>query len=239
MIDCLRFIEESKPLFNDYEIIDSKFQSVSYLPRVKGSCIAIAGTYFLNCQYKNEIYQEYFYLVVICDKTNHFVLPIVWLPNEHRPYKFEHMYTDNTCCLGTIHDIITIWGKEQRAEKFFSDIIDVFLINLLCVRRTGKCATGEQPHRYEGLKSYYSICLNMTMDECERALPILFERVNENRFNISGHNFCPCGGGERLRHCHSKSINEFFNSLYENKELRAAFIQDLSGYLGKGAIHNG
>lgn len=89
----------------------------------KGSFTAIAGEYFLNREFNEKIYQQIFYLVVIVDKTGQLSIPIVYLPKEQRPYKFEHLYKDNSCCLGLTHELIGIWGEKQSAIDFFEKII--------------------------------------------------------------------------------------------------------------------
>ena len=120
------FIEEAGALFENYCILD---KTDMQLNTGKGSFTAIAGEYFLNREFKGKIYQCIFYLVVIVDKTGQLSIPIVYLPKEQRPYKFEHLYKDNSCCLGLTHELIGIWGEKQSAIDFFEKIIDPFLIN--------------------------------------------------------------------------------------------------------------
>ena len=228
-MDCDLFIEEAGALFENYRILD---KSEIKLNTGKGSVIAIAGEYFLNREFESTVYQHSFYLVVLIDRTKQLSIPIVWLPKEKRPYKFEHLYPDNTCCLGLTHEVIEIWGEKQSAKDFFEKIIDPFLINLLCCRYSGKCATGERPHGEYGVVDYYKNLLGMTAIECKNALPYLYRKTMRDEL-AKGHNPCPCGSGEKLRHCHREKINQFLNHLYANKTLKKAFIQDVANYIEK------
>lgn len=169
-------------------------------------------------------------MVVLADRTKSFVLPIVWLPHEKRPFGFEHLYTDNTCCLGLTHEIISIWGSKQSAQEFFDNVVDIFLINLLAFRRNGKCATDERPHAEVGICDYYKNLFGMTAAECLNSLPYLFQKVSRSEF-AKGHNLCPCGSNKKLRHCHGEQINSFIKSLYSNMELKKAFLQDIRGLM--------
>lgn len=223
------FIEEAGALFENYCILD---KTDMQLDTGKGSFTAIAGEYFLNREFNEKIYQHIFYLVVIVDKTGQLSIPIVYLPKEQRPYKFEHLYKDNSCCLGLTHELIGIWGEKQSAIDFFEKIIDPFLINLLSCRNTGKCATEERPHGEDGLADYYKDLLGMTAIECKNALFYLYQKVRRGEL-AKGHNPCPCGSGKKLRHCHGKQINEFLNHLYVNRIFQKAFIQDVAGYIEK------
>ena len=231
------FIEEARPLFENYRILDSNAVNALKINVGKGSFIAIAGEYFLNCNIKEDIYQHTFYLVVLLDKTKHFVLPIVWLPYEKIPWKFEHVYSDKTCCLGLTYEVLKIWGEEQTAQDFFEKIIDVFLINLLSFRNKGKCVTGERPHGEAGLIDYYKDLFDMTADEFRNALPYIYRKVIRKEF-AKGHNLCPCGNKEIVRRCHGEKINSFLDNLYASNELKEGFIQDTKVYFER-RLNNG
>lgn len=111
-MNCEIFIEEAGALYENYCKMDS--ESIKSLPikTIHGSFLAIKGLYFLNREFDGRVYQANFDLVVILDRTGRFSVPIVWLPNEQRPYKFEHLYNDNTCCLGLAFEVIKIWGQK-------------------------------------------------------------------------------------------------------------------------------
>jgi hypothetical protein len=232
MQDYNVFINEASVLFEKYIILDSCAVDSLDLKRCKGSFIAIAGAYFLNRQFGDEVYQHTFNMVVLLDRSKRLVLPIVWLPCEEKPARFEHLYADKTCCLGLTHEVISIWGDKQLAKDFFDKIVDIFLINLLSFRQIGKCATEERPHAEAGIIDYYKDLIGMTATECRNALPYLHQKVSCNEL-AKGHNPCPCGGGKILRHCHGEQINSFLNDLYSNKELKKAFLQDNGSQMEK------
>jgi hypothetical protein len=233
MRDVNKFVEEFKPFFEKCRVIDSNLTDNELdkirLRRSKGSFIAVAGKYYLNREYAGMPYQQYFDLCVLVDKKNVFIVPIVFLPNETRPDNFEHLYTDNTCCLGTTHELITIWGETQSAEIFFYNIIDVFLINLISFRESGKCATEDRPHGLEGLVDYYKDILTMSPEETIVALIHLYYKLR-NKNTIKGHHECLCGKREIIRKCHPAIIN-FLSELDRNPNLKDAFLYDMRGHM--------
>ena len=226
MKDYNKFIEEAKPLFERYLIIESK--DGTSLPIKTSSFIAIVGDYFLNREFNGKYFQHTFKLVIILDRTGEFVIPIVWLPDEKRPYGFEHMYKNNTCCLGLTHEIVSIWGENQTAYEFFDRILDIFLVNFLSYRLYRHCVTDERPHGTVGIVDYYKDIFCMDEGECYKTLLYLYNKVIRNEY-AKGHNKCPCGSGKNIRNCHVAQFNNFLDCLYSNTELKKAFIQDLQG----------
>ena len=221
------FIEESKVFFDSYEVIigdksnfPSRFKNASF--------VGIAGKYYLNRTYQNELYQDEFNLVVIVDKSGQFLVPIVWLPKETIPFGFEHVYQDKTCCLGVTHELISIWGKDQTAKDFFDKIVDTFLINYLSYKNNKVCITGDRPHGKLGITDYYKKFFNVNSEQCENILRYINIKAKKKEY-AKGHNQCPCESGNILRKCHGEQINTFINSLYADKRLLEAFEKDMVG----------
>ncbi len=226
------FIEEACALFESYTIFDGEKVKKLKLSRCDNSFVGIGGEYYLNRILNGELYQHYFDIVILIDKTNHFIIPIVWLPNEKKPYGFEHMYSDNTCCLGLTHEIILIWGKEQSAKDFFEKIVDIFLINLISYRNTKRCATPDRPHGEQGILEYYGEILDIRLDKCLKALNYIYDKVKRG-IVAKGHHLCPCESGKRMRECHGQKIYSFINDLNNNPELKAGFFLDVRFIIDK------
>lgn len=229
------FINEAQALFEKCYFLNKDAVNNLNLRHCKGSFLAIRGEYYLNRVFNGRIYQHYFDLVILIDKMNHFVIPIIYLPNEIKPYGFEHMYPDNTCCLGLAHEIIQIWGKEQLAEDFFEKIVNIFLINLLSYRLSKRCVTEERPHNKEGVIDYYGELLGINGQECLNTLIYIYTKVKHNEL-ARGHNLCPCKSGKILRNCHFFQIANFINSLNINPELKGGFLQDINSLIRSKSV---
>lgn len=229
MKDYNKFLIEVGALFERYSLLNTVEVNNLNLSRCRNSFIGIRGQYYLNCSFKGKAYQKLFDITILIDKTGHSSIPILLLRNERKPPEFEHIYKDNTCCLGLTHEIISIWGEEQSAIVFFEKIINIFLINLISFQNYKKCATEERPHGVTGLLEYYAEVLIMSIKGCENTLPYILKRIKRKEY-AKGHNICPCGSGRIIRNCHSSQINTFIKNLNSNPELRAGFLQDIREY---------
>ena len=203
---------------------------VECIRRDDANFIKLRGIYRFNTSIEGTEYKDEFDITLIVDKTYKLKIPLLVLLRSAVPKGFEHVNPSGECCLGTAHEILSIWGESKDTGRFFEYVIDPYLANIISFRRTGECATRERAHGYDGLKCYYSNLLNMTPDEADITLKYVFNRIGKE-VEVRGHDACPCGSGKKLRGCHFKTVKVFIEGLNANKFLREGFIQDMAGMM--------
>lgn len=219
-----KFIEETKLILNRYKDIKIKKQGN------KKEKIIITGSYNLFRKYNGKTYEETFNLEISVSDDDKELLPKVKCL-DGVPRGFNHVYRDDTCCLGLSYEIFDAW-EPRTAKAFFEKILDVYLINLISFRDDNKCITGERPHRGKGVTEYYSKFFTDISDEKIRnVLKYLHDKSKRNE-RINKRSPCPCGSGKKLIDCHHIAFNDFYDTL--KGDFKEAFINDFKMYENKG-----
>lgn len=188
----------------------------------------INGIYNLNVLNNKKLYQQSFKMLITVDKNQSANLPLVKLIGIKRSKRFQHIYNDETCCLGLNYEIKTIWKSENDGKTFCEQIIDPFLINYLDSLDSSVDKINDRPHAITGVLDYFSSKFtDPETSNIEALLCYVYKKVLRKEFS-KGQNLCPCGSGLIIRRCkHSNDIKNFINELLENKWLREAFIKDM------------
>lgn len=195
----------------------------------------ISGTYNLDVQVKDKIYQAKFAIIINVDCKNLTKIPEVYLPKLSIPFKFEHIYKDrkNLCCLGLNYEIELAWGPKRSFSNFLTLVVDPFLVNYLEFKENKKYINGERPHAKNGLIDYYSqFFTSISTNKIIDTLMYCYNKIKRKEF-AKGNNLCPCGSGQILRHCnHWDEIKTFINKTSQSKTLKLSFENDIKNYLG-------
>ena len=142
----------------------------------------ISGTYNLDVQVKDKIYQAKFAIIINVDCKNLTKIPEVYLPKLSIPFKFEHIYKDrkNLCCLGLNYEIELAWGPKRSFSNFLTLVVDPFLVNYLEFKENKKYINGERPHAKNGLIDYDSqFFTSISTNNCVETPKIIISSLNQ------------------------------------------------------------
>lgn len=217
------FFRDGLVLFDEYQLTSlNKIETIN-------------GIYNLNVKVKDKVYQEKFAVIINIKNTKTFI-PEVYLPNISIPYGFEHIYKNknNLCCLGLNYEIELSWGTKRTFYDFLTKILDPFLVNYLEYCKTKSYINGDRSHAKEGLIEYYSQFFpNVKYNNIFSFLSYCYIKALRKE-PAKGNNLCPCNSGNRIRNCiHQEIIRQFINNLLSNKNLKEAFIKDMTNYIGE------
>ncbi len=114
---------------------------------------------------------------------------------------YEHVFTDETLCLGVPIEMRRIFGQQPSLLGFVNKLVIPYFYGYCYWKKYGEHPFGEQKHGGEGVVEYYADKLNLT-DEVTALAFVCF--LYEHGYR--GHHDCPCGSGRRIRKCHGPTL---------------------------------
>jgi hypothetical protein len=158
---------------------------VSPVSTIKAECAVAHGTYVLN---RSNSHDEIGYGIVLVLPANYPNSPPIMFCNDPKL---------------PIDTLKRRWRKGSNLVDFLSNLVDPFLAWQLYYDAFGKPPEwGERPHGIQGIINYYGELIGRRADDTIIGFMKLLSRKNLPK----GHEYCPCGSGKRIRHCHQKLI---------------------------------
>jgi len=115
----------------------------------------------------------------------------------------RHIMSDGRACLGVQAEIGMRWRVCSNVSDFLETLVAPFLAWQAYYDVYQKPPSwGERSHHKKGILEFYAELLGTSVD----ATVIDFMRLLARKNNPKGHEYCPCGSGERLRNCHRELI---------------------------------
>jgi hypothetical protein len=131
----------------------------------------------------------------------------------------RHIDELGICCLDINHKLLAMKMKGVNLLEFTKNKIYPFFANQVYFDQTGKYATGDYLHQFDGIKQFYIEELNIpTKVEAISILEFILSRQKLGRNDL-----CFCGA-KKFKDCHIEIV-EFLKSVGEN-QLRL----DLAGF---------
>lgn len=140
---------------------------------------------------------------------------------------YEHLYQDGTLCLATPIEGRLLFLEQKSLLGFVNRLVVPYLYGYCYWKKYGQHPFGERIHGIEGIVQYYREELRLGNNlNILAMLAFLFE------FGYRGHLTCPCGGGLKVRECHSETLLKL-HKYHSKHTLENDFLCLLSLCLGK------
>ncbi len=133
----------------------------------------------------------------------------------------EDRHIDNLgiCCLDISHKLLAMKMKGVNLTDFTKSKIYPYFANQVFFDRTGKYAAGDYPHRFDGIRQFYSEELGIENEK--EAIDLIQFILSKEKLGRNDLCFC---GDKKFKDCHLANV-EFLRSVGEN-QLRI----DLAGF---------
>ncbi len=111
--------------------------------------------------------------------------------------EYEHVFPNGTLCLGVPIELRRIFSRQPSLLGFMNGLVIPYFYGYCYWNEHGEHPFGEQKHGGEGIIEYYTNRLNLREEvQAVAFICFLYE------YGYRGHHNCPCGSGQRVRHCH-------------------------------------
>lgn len=185
---------------------------------IEKEMVVLDGKYRFEGISKNVVYDEPVFMRLEIPSSYPNDIPRLFI--RDLPDGFSHVYLDNSCCIGSIGEVIRFLALKPKIDEFFNEFIDPFIFSVLWYRDYGTYPFGERAHGSDGLLDFYKNDLKMSYSQYLKMVEI----VSLNKYK--GDLPCFCGSNKKLRDCHGKYIlpiikNKTFKEyfLYESKAI--------------------
>ena len=113
----------------------------------------------------------------------------------------RHINDDGDCCVTVWEEWLTEAG-DTSFSAFLNGPLREFFLGQYWFEKTGKWPFGERSHYEKGLVEAYADVLGIPHKKQD---VIYYLRILSQDWP-KGHWLCPCGSGERIRHCHRADL---------------------------------
>lgn len=113
----------------------------------------------------------------------------------------RHVNYDGDCCITVWEHWLASTGDRSFAS-FLNGPLHQFFLGQFLFEKTGKWPLGEHAHGEEGLQEAYAEALGVP----NKKKDVLYYLRLLSQDWPKGHWLCPCGSGQRLRHCHRADL---------------------------------
>lgn len=171
---------------------------------VDQECAVASGTYSLVCPGTQE---EIEYAINIQFPDNYPGQPPDMYCNDPAlPIGIpdRHIEVDGKACLGVRGDITMRWTPGASIIDFLEKFVAPFLAWQAYFDQFGYPPPwGQREHCEKGVYEFYGELLGVSSEEAVARFVRLLARKNPPK----GHEYCPCGSGKKLRHCHGEYVS--------------------------------
>jgi hypothetical protein len=169
----------------------------------KNGCWLVKGELYFYASYNNVPIEDEFDILIFIPKDFPDKPPRVMETGKRIPINFHH-YKNDILCLGTPLEINLKFKKNPTLLGFIEEQLITYLYGFSYQERNGgKMPFGEWPHAGEGIVTFYRGLFNI--EEIDSIMGLL-RIMADNLYR--GHHDCPCGSGQKLRHCHGNQLRE-------------------------------
>lgn len=129
--------------------------------------------------------------------------PFVFETGGRIPRKIDrHIYEDPGCCCLNVWEEWLITATDHSFRGFLEGPVHTYFLNQWFFEKDGTWRFGDRAHGIEGVITAYAEALRIgnNLAEVRRYLRVLSQEWPK------GHQLCPCGSGQKLRHCHHQEI---------------------------------
>lgn len=186
-----------------------------------GDFARIGFSYRLNAEYDDIPLVEDFELEILVHKDYPNIVPKVFEVSHFIPSNYEHLYDDQSFCLGINGELLLQLHKNTSLVAFVEGPVRSYLYSAVFHKAYGRYPFGDRPHGSQGILDFYKERFDVK-DEITAYQIMLFIARGKYR----GHLECPCGSGIRTRNCHGDQLLSAINGFE-----RATVIIDLRSIL--------
>jgi hypothetical protein len=182
------------------EVLRTNFPNLHAL--VDGGRVIIRGS--MPIMHEGKELDRYQLKIVLPDDHPHGPVA-VYETAKRIPKKADdwHVNPDGSLCLGVPEQVWPSRSKPLDLVAFLNGPVRSFLLRNSIIARGGEWPHGEWDHGAEGIFQYYEERIGIS----DRAAIIEFMKCLIHP-SPKGHWGCPCGSGERLRHCHRDLVQK-------------------------------
>lgn len=179
---------------------------LSYQPELKltnneKDIYIIEGTYNLSSTFNGIYLQKGYNVKVIILKVYPKELPKVYITENIVPKEFEHVFSDNSLCLGSPMELC-LSALENNIYDFLIKHIDSYLYSLTYFTKyNSQFPYGERSHGMLGILEFWKEYLNT---DDYRVIYNVMDYISKD--NYRGHSLCPCGSEQKVRNCHGNKM---------------------------------
>ena len=170
---------------------------------VKRECAVAHGTYGLRVP--NSSRKIEYRIVIFFPRYYPRTVPLMFCNDPKLPIGNvdRHIMNDGSACLGVRADIGMRWTVDSTIVDFLEEFVGPFLAwQAFFDVYQQPPAWGERSHYKQGILEFYTELMGIS----EESAVIAFMRLLARRNRPKGHEYCPCGSGERLRNSHKKLV---------------------------------
>lgn len=115
----------------------------------------------------------------------------------------RHIYPEHgTCCLGVWEEWL-LTAPDRSFETFLTGIMHDYFVSQSYYEANDVWPFGERSHGDAGVRESYADLLGIANDPV-----IIVDHLRILSMNdVKGHHPCPCGSGQKLRHCHRNKVD--------------------------------
>ena len=187
--------------FKDLQKIHPDFEI-----NVKGKeFFSIQGSINFSVEYNEISIADGFRIKILIPENYPDKPPSVQEINGRIPGTF-HTNGDGTLCLGPPLEVGLVFAEEPNLVAFVTKLVIPYLFSFCYWEKFGEMPFGEYSHGGKGILEHYKKLLNIS----DEIVIFDFLRILAKN-NYKGHHACPCGSGNKLRHCHGRIIMEIIN----------------------------
>ncbi|NMA74987.1 MAG: hypothetical protein GX963_12705 [Bacteroidales bacterium] len=203
-------------LRNEIKKLIIKYPEFSCTENSKG--FQIEGIFHLFAKYKDVPIRDDYEMKMLVPSNFPEELPKVYELGGRIPRGFEHVFTDDSLCLGIPMEIRKSLAENSSLVGFVDKYIVSYFYAASYYRKYGTYPYGDRKHGIPGIYQYYFELFTTESKILVRQLLWLIYGDN-----YRGHKACPCGSSVNLRNCHG----EILLAIIFRPELKQQAIMDL------------
>ena len=171
---------------------------------LKRECAVAHGTYTLKVPDSSR--QIEYGIVIVFPSNYPKTVPLMFCNDPKLPIGDidRHIMNDGRACLGVQAEIGLRWKADSTIADFLEKLVAPFLVwqAYFEVYQQPPPPWGARSHYKQGILEFYAEQLSMPVE----SNMIDFMRLLARKNKPKGHEYCPCGSGERLRNCHQNLV---------------------------------
>lgn len=168
-----------------------------------GKGFRIDGPFLLDAEYEDARIIEDFRLRIVVPFDFPACIPTVLEISNVIPHDYEHLYDDQSFCLGIYGEIAMRLAGDPSLIAFVEGPVTSFLYTAVFYLKYGRYPYGDRAHGVKGIYQYYAELFSVETELAACSLLAHLYRGEQNDLLP-----CPCGSGIATRKCHGSQLKK-------------------------------
>ena len=208
-----KLVSETEGLYARYPGLAVSIRAKDYevLPGVRllREEIVVEGACTLDPEAERE--GPKYEIAIVLPETYPRQAPILYCKDKALPRDIDrHILSDGSACLCVRSEFRHFLAKNYQLVDFVDQLVVPFLVGQFSYECNGKWPWKDRSHGEDGILEAWEDLLGFS----EREKICAFLRALSRKNGYAGHLPCPCGSGQRLRHCHAALFRTLRDSVY-------------------------